>query len=508
MGRIIDRPGAIVMQCELIEQVLECKELPSLPAIAAQVIELTSDEQVSMDELAQTITNDQGLAAKVLRTINSSFYGLREPVSTIKRAVVLMGLRPVKTLALSFSLVTAIKENQDPKFDYDAYWRRGLYTGIAARFLLESLGKKDHAEEAFLGGLLQDVGMLALHRVLGDKYLAILTQTNGDHRCLASLELEHFETQHTDIGAMLCERWKLPEQLVTPVKFHERPTAAPASTAEIVRAVAIGNLVHDVLSAKHAAEPMRNAYKRAEKWFGLRTDAVDDIIRRTSEAAGELASLFEISTGPSANADEILRSASERLDAIEEDDPSAGAIRRADSLSVDRNQLDELTGIFNADGFKSVIRSAFAFAKAKSESLVVVIISLDGFAQAIKAVGDGGDAEIAMEATRLLRDNFEPVAGVLGRLADDVFGVVVASVDASVVIPHADAFRSAFEECAAAITSSEATLSASIGLAAIKAKEDSPFASAEQMLAGAIRAAQAAQRAGGNATRLFRPKAA
>ncbi len=500
--------GTIGMNCELIEQVLECKELPSLPAIAAQVIELTSDEQVSMDELARTITNDQGLAAKILRTINSSFYGLREPVSTIKRAVVLMGLKPVKTLALSFSLVTAIKENEDPKFDYDAYWRRGLYTGIAARVLLESVGKKDQAEEAFLGGLLQDVGMLALHRVLGDKYLAILTQTEGDHRRLASLELEHFETQHTDIGAMLCERWKLPEQLVTPVKFHERPTAAPPSTTEIVRAVAIGNLIHDVLTAENAAEPMKDAYKRSERWFGLRTDAVDEIIRRTSEAAGELASLFEISTGPSSNADEIIHRASERLDAIEHEDPTAAAIRDGDTLTIDRSQLDELTGVFNADGFKSVIRSAFAFAKAKSEALVVVIISLDGFTQAVRAVGEGSDGEIAMEATRLLREQFDPLAGVLGRLADDVFGVVVASTDASVVRSYADTFRSAFEESAASITEGAAPLGASIGLAAIRAGEQTPFASGEQMLAGAIRAAQAAQKAGGNTTRLFRPKAA
>ncbi len=496
------------MNCELVEQILECKELPSLPAIAAQVIELTSDEQVSMDELAQTITNDQGLAAKILRTINSSFYGLREPVSSIKRAVVLMGLKPVKTLALSFSLVTAVKENQDPKFDYDAYWRRGLYTGIASRVLLESVGKKDQAEEAFLGGLLQDIGMLALHRVLGDTYLAILTQTDGDHRLLAGLELEHFEVQHTDIGAMLCERWKLPEQLVTPVKFHERPTAAPPSTADIVRAVAIGNLVHDVLTTENAAEPMRDAYKRAERWFGLRTDAVDEIIRRTSEAAGELASLFEVSTGPSADADGILHSAHQRLDEIEQDDPSAAAIRESDSLTVDRTQLDELTGVFNATGFKSVVQSAFAFAKAKSESLTVVIVSLDGFAEIVRACGESTDVEIAMETTRLLREKFDGVAGVLGRLADDVFGVVIASVNASIVISHADAFRSGLQEYAASLGEGGATLSASIGLATINAKEPVVFTKAEQMLAAAIRAAQAAQTAGGNTTRLFRPKAA
>ncbi len=96
------------MNNETLEKVLKCPTLPSLPAVALKVIDLTSNPAVKMEELARTIQNDQGLAAKILRTVNSSFYGLRKPCSTIHAAIVMLGLGPVKTLALGFSLVSAI----------------------------------------------------------------------------------------------------------------------------------------------------------------------------------------------------------------------------------------------------------------------------------------------------------------------------------------------------------------------------------------------------------------
>ena len=96
------------MRDELLEQILVCPSLPSLPAVALRVIELAGKSDVVMKELASTIEQDQGLAAKVLRTVNSSFYSVRTKCSTISKALVLLGLGPVKTLSLGFSLVSAV----------------------------------------------------------------------------------------------------------------------------------------------------------------------------------------------------------------------------------------------------------------------------------------------------------------------------------------------------------------------------------------------------------------
>src|ERR1051325_6151536 len=147
------------MNPELIERILRCPTLPTLPAVAVRVLELTGDESVSLERLAEEIQNDQALAAKVLKTINSSFYGVRRPCGTISQAMVMLGLSAVKSLALSFSLVSSIGFGDD-EFDHVAYWRRGLYTAAAAKIIAREVGRA-FEDEAFLGGLLQDVGMMA-----------------------------------------------------------------------------------------------------------------------------------------------------------------------------------------------------------------------------------------------------------------------------------------------------------------------------------------------------------
>src|SRR3982751_5373593 len=127
------------MNQDMLERILRCPNLPTLPTVAVRVLELTQNVNVSMDDLTATIQNDQGLAAKVLKTVNSSFYGLRRPCASISQAVVLLGLSAVKALALGFSLVSAVGEADD-EFDHVAYWRRGLYTAVAARAIAKQAG--------------------------------------------------------------------------------------------------------------------------------------------------------------------------------------------------------------------------------------------------------------------------------------------------------------------------------------------------------------------------------
>ena len=126
------------MTPELLDKVLSCKKLPSLPAIALKVIELTQDERVPVKMIGDTIANDQALSLKVLKTVNSSFYGLRKPCSSINQAIVMLGLSAVKTLALGFSLVSSLAKDKAAGFDYDAYWRRALTTGVAAKIIAGS----------------------------------------------------------------------------------------------------------------------------------------------------------------------------------------------------------------------------------------------------------------------------------------------------------------------------------------------------------------------------------
>src|SRR5690606_30751876 len=111
---------------------------------------------------------------------------------TIKQAIVVLGLSTVKSLTLGFSLVSSVDLKDKEGFDHNEYWRRGLFTAVAAREIAK-IGCPDFQDEAFLGGLLQDVGMVALYETLGERYVRVLEQIGGDHRKLAGFESAEFE---------------------------------------------------------------------------------------------------------------------------------------------------------------------------------------------------------------------------------------------------------------------------------------------------------------------------
>lgn len=489
-----------VMSSSLLEQILQCPTLPSLPAVALQVLEQTNDPNITFKEMAKTIQNDQGLSAKVLKTVNSSFYGLRQRCTTIEKAISMLGMAPVKSLVLGFSLVHSLDSEQDDPFDYIAYWRRGLYSGVAARLIARDAKMGDAAEEAFLGGLLQDIGMMALYRALGSEYLKVLDAAEGDHRQLVKHELAILELQHPDLGAMLAQRWKLPDELVVPVKYHERPTAAPATYAQIARAVGLGNIIHDVLTDDQPATALQQAYAKGKSWFAMTTDAVDEMIERVSEASREMAQLFRLDTGPFINADEILERARQQRDPDEAD---------TDALVIDSSETDPLTGVYNRNGYNAVVRSAYTIARSKHESMGLAMVVVDGLADLCAAGPEGVDGEIAMSLTALLRRLGEPQQGVVCRLSADVFAIVVSGIGQQGIDDLGELIRATVErESAAWVKDVGGAVTVSIGTVALDGAQGAMFSAADQLSGAALTAASQARQSGGNTVRAFEARKA
>src|SRR5215471_1697324 len=124
------------MNEQLVERIKQCPNLPSLPAIAMQVLEMAQKADVDIAEIARIISKDPALSSKILRTVNSSFYGRSQHVSTISHALVILGLQSVKTLVLGFSLVTNLAKSKGKGgFKHIHYWRRSIYAATAARII-------------------------------------------------------------------------------------------------------------------------------------------------------------------------------------------------------------------------------------------------------------------------------------------------------------------------------------------------------------------------------------
>src|SRR6476659_10056345 len=119
------------MDKPLMDRVRECPTLPTLPAVAVQILKLTQSEHLDVQELGRFVSKDPALCTKLLRTVNSSFYGYTQSVSTVNQALLILGFDTVKTLVLGFSLVGNLAKNKTKAFDHRTYWQRSLYAATA-----------------------------------------------------------------------------------------------------------------------------------------------------------------------------------------------------------------------------------------------------------------------------------------------------------------------------------------------------------------------------------------
>jgi diguanylate cyclase (GGDEF)-like protein len=418
------------MNPDVLEKVLACQTLPSLPAVALRVIELTNSDAVSVKDLTDAIQNDQGISAKLLRTVNSSFYGLRQRCSSINQAIVLLGLSAIKSLALGFSLVSAIDAAKGKGFDFPNYWRRGLYTGISAKLVAKHMGIQNQ-EEAFLGGLLQDVGMVALHQAMGDDYLRLIASAGEDHRKLAKFESTELETTHADIGALLARRWKLPDELVLPIKFHEKPTSAPQNVAGVCKAVALGNYACDVLTASEPAGPLSRYYEKAQSWAGMTNAQADEVVTSAAGAAKELARLLQLDAAATADPEQILGKAREQLLGMS-------------PIEAEETPAKTPAGLADATAFNRVFIAAFEQAKVGSQPLTVMILNLDQYEACRQRYAANVSENVMSAAAGLIQDALRPSSAMVFDGGDGRFFAVLFKCDRLGAAKAADAVRKAF----------------------------------------------------------------
>lgn len=298
---------------ELFDRIKNCPTLPSLPRVAIEILSLAEDPDVALPALARIVSQDAALVAKVLKTVNSSFYGLSQRISGIDHALVVLGLEGVKTLVLGFALVADLKSAK-PKggFDHLAYWRRSLYGATAARIFAEQFGVA-LMEEAFLAALLMDIGMLALDQVLGPKYAAV-TSKAPSHSGLGPMETAALGTTHAEVTAMLAEHWKFPPALAVPMANHHKPqTLEDSMEKSLAEIVWLAGRVADVFVDAQPEWSLCDVRRVCMDKYQINELDCDAILCRIGMKTNALGPLFEVPIDPSNSYENILKRANEGL---------------------------------------------------------------------------------------------------------------------------------------------------------------------------------------------------
>jgi signal transduction histidine kinase/HD-like signal output (HDOD) protein len=207
---------------ELEDFIEQLKNLPTLPPVAVRILEVASDENSGRREISRLVETDQSLTAKILRIANSAYLGISREVSTVDKATALLGLDFIRSMALSILVVNTFEGDENEGFKMTEFWHHSFACAIAAELLAERL-KYPRPEEAFVAGLLHDLGKLVLFRWDPDLYARVVSTAKDTHSSLLQQEESQLGVGHTKVAKIVMENWKFPESLVSTAWLHHQP---------------------------------------------------------------------------------------------------------------------------------------------------------------------------------------------------------------------------------------------------------------------------------------------
>ncbi|MBF0611663.1 MAG: HDOD domain-containing protein [Magnetococcales bacterium] len=197
--------------------------LPSFPNVVRQVIQAVDNPFYSLDRIGQIITEDPALSARLLKIANSSFYRFPFPVSTISRALTIIGSKQLRDLITATTVIKMFTGESNERVKPELFWRHSIACGVWAR-VIATAHRESNVEQYYLTGLLHDVGHLVLLKIMPDELLDLTEAAHAGKRPLLDVERECWGFSHAEVGGELLRHWNLPAEIYQPILMHHTPS--------------------------------------------------------------------------------------------------------------------------------------------------------------------------------------------------------------------------------------------------------------------------------------------
>ena len=219
--------------------------LPTLPTVVSKMLRMVGSSRTSADTLARLIETDQALTAKLLKTANSAYYGFSKEISTVNMAIVVLGFDRIKDIIFGISVADAFKDSNRGAVNFDVvkFWEHSAACGVAARMLSKASGSR-YSGEAFVAGLLHDMGKMILNQYFGAELAEVMRIASSGEKEIDAAEVEVIGIGHGQVGAWLAERWNLPTIISDSVKYHHDPWNAETDPSFVVHVTVADILCH------------------------------------------------------------------------------------------------------------------------------------------------------------------------------------------------------------------------------------------------------------------------
>lgn len=234
---VIDAEALVIRK--RLEQSL--KELPPLPTAVAKVLDETNRQEPDMHRIDEIISGDQALASKVLRIVNSAYYGLSRQVTSVGQAVLILGIQQVRTITLSVGSISAFSNKGPVDAEWmRRFWQHSFATAAACTALCSKLNvDRKQADEIATIGILHDVGRMFFFCSFKPTYTKLVNKALQQSTTYEEEEFQFLGETHAGIGAIVADRWELPEKIVSGIRMHEGPF--DANTSQVVAILALAD---------------------------------------------------------------------------------------------------------------------------------------------------------------------------------------------------------------------------------------------------------------------------
>jgi diguanylate cyclase (GGDEF)-like protein len=500
-----------------LEKIVKSDNLPSLPTAAIRLIEISNPHEVSLDELRDTIQSDPALAVRIVKAANSSYFGLRSEVNSIDHAIMILGPGALATMALSFSL--ACQSISDPKVApfYRSYWLRSVVQGAAAETIMKSL-ERTSGGQAFLAGLLCDVGQLAMLKSIPRPYCELLEISADTGQPVTEVEREHFGFDHVEVGSRLLKRWGLPESIQHAAGHHHAHVDELASLtdphAKISRITALAAGVGAFLAETESARTPDRMLNLSNELFNLSESDLNQLLENVHAQVVKTADLFELNTAEIPDACEIMRAANERLAeiSVESQQTTLRSLAEKRALEEEKQKLeqekselsrmvvrDQLTDVHSRSFFETTLKKVIKQSMMSGAPIGLVFADIDHFKSINDKLGHQIGDVVLQKVARILKDTIRN-KDVLARYGGEEFVAIIVGATQDIVRDVAERMRKAVESERIIIDGNHVPVSISVGACSL-ASVATETGISELLVKEADQAMYEAKRNGRNQTR-------
>ena len=220
-------------------------DLPSLPNIVVKVNNMLQEYDTPIKELSETIETDQAIVTKILRLVNSTFYGFRSKIKNIPHAIIILGFSNIRNAVVSVSIITTFSGKKTLEaFDITDFWKHSIAVAVTSRYLAEQ-SKLDSPDDCFVAGLLHDIGKVVLSQNFTEFFSQIWELVKGNGLSFYEAEKKVLPADHAQIGGYLAKKWQFPASLIDSITYHHAITRTVSNLNQLIIVHTANNIVNN-----------------------------------------------------------------------------------------------------------------------------------------------------------------------------------------------------------------------------------------------------------------------